>query len=375
MAEVFGQATTFQIAELTGEKRTLVLAGRALPYRPIKLSGSQRAEFTWYPGNPEATVQVLGAEEKSTTFNGAWKDRFIKDSSFSGGQQVFTAIAELDGSQVASADDLVHTVDDFRRKGQLIEVRWGSQVRRGIMTEFTSTYERMEDIEWDMTFGWISQGDAQSAAVLSGQSDLGRIKSAWDGKADDILAAIESPPFDFGLLGDTLPGIATQIVDRISEVTDAVVAVAKSTSTPKAMADRLNSVYESIKDSCDSLVDTAQSVPPADLFKFAANDLQDGEPRFASLLKSESWVEDLLVAARTTRRQAVENQADLASTVSSDLLGIVTAREDEDLREISTSFYGTPTGWRRLMKFNGLTQSRLSAGELVLVPPLTTETS
>jgi len=70
-------STVFSIRELTGDKRTLDLRTRALPYRPLTFTGTMRAEFTAYPGNPVRTAQVLGASEEDTTVKGYWKDRFI----------------------------------------------------------------------------------------------------------------------------------------------------------------------------------------------------------------------------------------------------------------------------------------------------------
>jgi len=370
VAETFGLATAFRITELTGEKRELFLAGRALPYRPFSLSGSQRTDFIWYPGNPHATVQVLGAEEKPTTINGQWKDRFLKESQTVGGAETFTAVAEIDGEQVASADDLVHKVDDFRRKGQLVEVRWGTQRRRGIITEFNVKYDRQEDIEWDITFGWISQGDTPSAAVLSSQQDLGRIKSAWDKALDSLTAALNSATQAIGDLEDKINGAVKKITDRINEVTDAVASVAQVVNNAEQMTVRLNSIYEGIKDSCTDLVDTLTSVPPLDLFDLGPNDLVGGEPTFSASLLAESWTENMLTATRAARRQAVENQADITSLTGSNLLAVYTARSGDDLRQVATDFYGVPGGWRNLMLFNGLTQSELNAGQVVLVPTL-----
>ena len=53
----------FQVEELTGDKRVLRLSGRALPYRPFELSGTQRHSVEWYPGSPIGTLQVYGAKE------------------------------------------------------------------------------------------------------------------------------------------------------------------------------------------------------------------------------------------------------------------------------------------------------------------------
>src|SRR5262245_24990140 len=81
MAGELNKASSFTIEELSTEdvrkNRVVRLIGRALPYRPITFSGTMRHDITWYPGNPEATIQVLGAAEDPTTINGRWSDRWL----------------------------------------------------------------------------------------------------------------------------------------------------------------------------------------------------------------------------------------------------------------------------------------------------------
>ena len=45
---------------------SLVLTGRALPYRPVTLEGTQELEVVWYPGFANATAQALGPHEEKT---------------------------------------------------------------------------------------------------------------------------------------------------------------------------------------------------------------------------------------------------------------------------------------------------------------------
>ena len=60
----------FVIEEITGEMRRVELSGWALPFRPLTLSGTHRAEFTWYQGSGIASVQELGPEEEPTNIKG-----------------------------------------------------------------------------------------------------------------------------------------------------------------------------------------------------------------------------------------------------------------------------------------------------------------
>jgi len=147
-------ATSFAIIERTGDKRAVVLRGRALPYRPFSLSGTQRNSIEWYPGNPIGVLQVYGAKEEETTIQGYWKDIFLGE----GGNGI-PSYAQLNGAPLLTAIDLAGTIDDIRRKGQEIVVTWLNHTRYGIIDRFTQKWHTGHDVEWEISFAWISQED------------------------------------------------------------------------------------------------------------------------------------------------------------------------------------------------------------------------
>jgi hypothetical protein len=167
---------SFTIRELTGSKRTLRLTSRALPYRPFELSGSQRHDITWYPGSPIGTLQNLGSKEEETTIRGYWKDRFIAASANPDNPSTaFAQVSDQLGDQpVSLVTDLAALVDDMRRQGQVVQVTWLQQSRRGLLSKFMQRWNTNEDVEWEITFVWTSQGDEQDQdfSDLSAQADL-----------------------------------------------------------------------------------------------------------------------------------------------------------------------------------------------------------
>ena len=94
------------------------LSGRALPYRPFTLDGTQELEVVWYPGFANATAQALGPHEEKTTIKGFWKDRFIQTA------KTETAPALYNGQNVNSVAELVQYTDSFRRLGYQLQVQW-----------------------------------------------------------------------------------------------------------------------------------------------------------------------------------------------------------------------------------------------------------
>ena len=180
----FRTGTAFVITELTGEKRTITMKGRGLPKRPFTLSGSMRTDLSWYAGSPEGTLQIMGASLDPTTISGKWSDKFLSIFSeeedvqaafgtdhiagqpvrFENDRQDTAAPVTISGGGVGegapagfdSVGELANKIDEIRRQGQILEVKWGRQLRRGILQKFTQNWHTTQDLEWEMVFQWMS---------------------------------------------------------------------------------------------------------------------------------------------------------------------------------------------------------------------------
>lgn len=389
-------ASPFVIKELTGDGRTLYLAGRALPYRPLQFSGTMRAEFTWYPGNPEATVQVFGASEEDTTINGMWKDRFLKRVaspqlslqeavSLLAGEAVPLvqienpeAIALLDGRPFVDVMHLVKTVDDFRRKGQLVEVTWDEIVRRGIITRFTYKFDRRQDVEWELTFGWISQGGKQVPAVLPQGPDPSDLFAALRGQLQRLFSAVVNPVIAVvdGLL-TTLAVKAAAIEADVAAVEDSLAGVVSTAIGPVDGVRRIIATVENIKSNADAIGRALFAQPSSQDVAAAGTtgtslDPAGGDVTVGKAVGVAKYKRDVALSAKNMQRTAAQRQADLLKNASQEILGSFLARKDMDLREVSTKFYGTPDEWSRVMLYNGFKTSKLSEGQVVFVPIKTT---
>ena len=73
-------------------------------------------------------------------------------------------------------------------------------------------------------------------------------------------------------------------------------------------------------------------------------------------------------AIRELRSATLILQDDYRKQLERDVQAVIYAREGDDLRIISTRFYGTPDNWRKLAQANGLTTARLTAGMRIVIP-------
>lgn len=422
-AQPFSTGTSFVIRELTGEKRTITLKGRGLPRRPFTLSGSMRTDLTWYAGSPEGTLQVMGATLDDTMIGGKWSDRFISleiseevrvalereqtrelfNLENGGGiagqplrfkQDIADAAAPItitaDGeSPIIPLDvaDIVDTIDSMRRQGQIMEVSWGRQLRRGIMKRFVQKWHTLHDVEWEMSFQWMSQDEAflDSIAVEAGNKfDLDASIDA----ANDSLAIVTAEPF-------TAPSTGTlSLVERAraSSIVTGVDRFGQTINTGfKSLAETITEVQTAIFDLEDVAIQTSRNVVGFinsakrvagawDFLKRRADDmallLENVEDAIAlnevadvgDRLTSRKKTRDRRQGARRIVNDSARQQDAVLKQINPELLRSFTARADQDLRDIATLHYGTPDAWQALLQYNNLSSSKLEAGQLVFVP-------
>lgn len=360
-------ATSMTIKELSGMGRTLTLFGRALPYRPITFSGTMRAEFSWYPGNPEATAQMLGAAEDETSMHGMWKDRFL------GGVNP-TAIATIDGNPITTVSELAKRVDDFRRQGQLLEVTWDSILRQGIMTKFAQTWLYHTDMEWEMVFTWTGQGDTPGPAVLALRTDFTDVSAVWSAdKAnyDDATANV-------GILGqvtaladkftETLATFTRDLDNGVNDINSAVANTVDSVLDPIYATRRVIGVLSGLTDEAGQLIqDMGNHI---DRYVYSDNDATIAALPAGKCIAASKYKRRILVQAQQVRYNAAQQQADLSKQLNPNIIGAYVARADTDLRIVSNLYYGTPDEWRTLQAFNYIVGSVLAAGDVVFIPQL-----
>jgi hypothetical protein len=387
MASAADTASPLVIQELSGEKRGLTLIGRALPYRPIAFSGKMRAEFTRYPGNPVATVQVLGPEEGQTTMQGAWKDKFLGTVDDQGRLVEATAIAskgsgggirdglnlDLSSERVTSVVDLVNLVEDIRRSGQLLEINWDSIKREGMLMEFEHTWQNRHDVEWKMTFEWSSLADPDPPTAVP-QTDT-----------SDFQAELTS-------LGQTLSSLQSQVAlaedftadmnSKITQLETAITSVAETVSQavdvvldPVDAARRLLGIVEYTKASAQDVMESAQVRTYRSVVTPMPLVLPDTTPTAATVTPGQTcaaakYLRDTRAEARTIRGLSAQRGQEIAAR-SGEGQGatIVRAKMGQDLRDISVQLYGTADQWRLLKSYNRLDSSALVAGQIVLIPP------
>lgn len=379
MAEAFGTAGLFVVEEVSGEQRRMSLGGRALPYRPIRFSGRQRIVKTWYPGNPVATVQVLGADEGDTTIRGMWKNRFLGFVTFEGSLVAKPdAAVSFVGIRLETATEVVEAVDDIRRKGSLLRISWGPEVRYGFIEEFSKEWDREQDVAWEIKFSWISIGDPNSQYSLPSSTNYSDLTAELIARRAELADAQDSSFLSqLAQVTDKINSNISKVNTAIDDAINSVNGTAQTILGPVDAARRLGHIYSRTIEEVNNLLDSLNnritwgfsSSQPGDFGQ--PSGLPDVETLpLGKRIQADIFQRSLRLAARKTQAEAANQAATVAKQVEPDLVAVFVARQAMDLRQVSTRFYKTPNEWARLALFNGIKGSALTAGQVVFVPSL-----
>lgn len=357
---------------------TLVLNERFLPYRPITIGGKQRAEFTWYPGSPEATVQMLGPEEDSIQLRGFWKDKFYGENSVGYGptanyQQNDTGLGL---SRVDNVAALVQVVDDMRRMGRRITLNWAGLRRVGHITGFRQTWHNVHDCEWEIDFSVVSQGETTVPAVAAvtitppdayqlalKQAILIQDSIIAASRVNDVLAITNQASVALNAAEVLVQATTGALYDVARGYTSAYVTVTQGLR-------RVVSIQTGAIASTANVLRTTADTALSEFYSFGQYGDQDNTPLGVQLAADNlrrTVTRDLRATTRAfalNRRQAAVESTGTAAQVQS-----YVAPANTDLRAVSQLYYGTPDYWRQLMTYNGLNTSKLSAGQTIFVPP------
>jgi nucleoid-associated protein YgaU len=399
-ARVQQRVNAFIIHELTGRRRTLVLTGRALPQRPFTLAGEQGLTVTYYPGNPVASAQVLGARETETTVEGWWKDRFISpDLSRATGELLDNPPARLDNDAVGTAIHanglpnvraLVAVVDDFRRQGQQVEVTWDELSRQGFIASFEQSWHNIHDVQFKIKFTWTSQSQDVDVPLSGAGGDLTDFIERQRALSDQLQTKVAPDPLTPDVPVPDVP-VNASLLSQIRDATDAITSsVAEAARTVQHQIDgvlataetlqRFTAINSFIAATAFRIMATTQSQVAAVGLNLPFTVTRTGTglptitratdtPTVAQFAAYHSQSHGWRRTARDLRGEVVRQTNDVVNqTGNNQVLAVVVARSGQDLRAISTQFYGTPDQWRVLAAANHLASASLSPGQVIFVP-------
>jgi hypothetical protein len=195
--EHFGHAKEFQIYELSAsgeaQGRQLVLTGPGLPFMGAEWASKSVVKTKWYNGNPNATQQALGPQEMPSTWQGDWRRTMLGRSPAQYTDEKGAV------SRVVNPINLWNILETIAREGRMLRVIWsvssvdaestGQVIREGRMTELHFKPQRLQDIEWTITFDWASRGRPNPLKVSEARAArVGDIDRDYINKLNQLVA-------------------------------------------------------------------------------------------------------------------------------------------------------------------------------------------
>jgi class 3 adenylate cyclase len=372
------QSSSFEIRALAGvgdlvkagDKFDLV--GRALPYRGVSFEVTQRISTTWYPGNPVALQQVMGATESNTTVNGVWKDRYIGDPSMATFNQLTkdTAFKPLGTGQ---ADNLAYNFDLLCRYAVPIEVRMtifvgGTEigrptVRRGLIKRLKITHDYASEISWEMEFEW--RGRDQEAAkpvsvnLTDAREQLSNLAAQFADTADRMrdLQTKERTQL-FGLpsgFSSTMNDITTALDKANEQITDTVAGVVGGIHANGGLLDNGNAL-RAVALLSQTMTNIQKGIDQIDALPLYATSVRDNA---LDLLTQEFDLLDLKRDLRQAFENARSSRDDFSGQLYQTNMAEAQVSGGTDLRDVAMTYYGDPDLWYAIAHANGLTSSRV----------------
>lgn len=396
------------IVELDSQRnptRTLSLRGGGLPKMGgANWGGANVLPTTWYPGNPtEGTQQVLVAKEIPSQWSGEWRLNVINRAPCTWDD----GSGEIDVSSPGSLWDIL---EDLCRKGQRLRVSWAiASSTDGVISRVVTREGRAEhwdfrptyatDIEWSITWSWVSRGATQMRAVAAREADVesatAALASSMQACVDAVNAKIVSEnalimqsasTFTLGQLENLANAplaLAQGLVQNLTRITTGLSQIgAIATSIATLPFNIANTAIAFAKDSSDQALQFSDSLgripAEATTVSDSVTDLLQSFTYFSSVDdEAQSCAQAAIVAQQQLRTQLSRNPGkgevdsnSLQGTGQGMILGIRVVKVGDTPQSLSLFYYGTVDKDIVILQANRLPwyQVTLDPGSLLVIP-------
>jgi LysM repeat protein len=359
------------------------LVGKMMPHQPFSWGGEQKLVKEYYPGNPEPTVQVMGAREGNLKINGRFYAKYYPAA------DVESDEASLRGIPSAMRD----LINGIRQRGSLVHLQLGEWERWGFIERADFKEKTIADIEYEIEFFII--GDSAPSECKLAQDE---VSLPLDLNIDLISAALELEalqlePFEgmdqdlFGALNSALGEVAnavalvTAFVDTVFSVADNAVkfankaiglvkyaqaTIAKYKFKVGALQayngayglgaswnETVNAKQAKFYAKCLNATAKSPAITPAQKAAAAAGIAKYAKTPStaqAAAAKAKSPSLDEILLAMKKKFEALAQYKPLARHV---------VKTGDTLQKISVKFYGTADNWKKIADHNKLKVSNV----------------
>lgn len=397
--------------------RQLILMGPSLPFMGAEWGSELNMHTEYYPGNPEATQQVLGPRELPSSWEGEWNRTRMG--------RVPTIYMDEQGAtnRIVSPMVLRELFEDIHRSGQRLRVTWAVQgatiigdprrglahaedvkmIRVGRIKTFKTPIDRHTDMHWSAEFHWLGRGAQQDkAAAVRSDNNLATAANGLEASVNASIKAanskiVSSTPanrksathFTLGQLEQlaslptkTAQVYARQLQQNVSAFKRIGDVVQKLRSQPFAASNAVVDFARNTTAISNRFIDDMGQQPP---------EQRALKAKVSSLLRTNNYFAEIVRAAvlNARRAQDIERQTrqvllsganrgalsvkESQTTRAGDVIAIHVCKEGDTPQVVSRKYYQNADHGLDILKANRLPYytPTFNKGQILIIPALT----
>lgn len=328
------------------------LAGRFIPQVPFELGGTQAMAKEYYPGNPEPTVQVLGARENNIPIKGSFKTSKFKDLSLR-----------------SAAEAYQQSIDDMRKRGNLIKLTLGEYKRYGFIEGAKFKVNTLQNIEYDIDFFVVGVNPPTLDKTVNGDSSVNSPNNEVIAAAAQALLNSQNYPDSMPTsFKDTIDGAISGVAEKVNLVTNFVTGII---ADAQGIVQSANRAIGLIKNARATISKATRDI------NFLAKDVSG----LANLAKNEAEKLEFQIKNISHIQQVQRDYTSLAALLASlqsrfAALSLTVpmvrhlVRQGDSLQTLAQKYYRDSTLWNKIYKHNKLSSTTLVVGSVLEIPKL-----
>lgn len=333
------------------------LVGNMMPMQPFPWGGEQRLNKEYYPGNPEAAVQVLGPKEGPLVIKGRFKDKRYRDNSYFGVSYM-----------MANAFDLM------RKRGNLVKFgmdgQGGKWWRWGFIEKVDFKMNRLSWVDYEIEFFVISDlqpknnyfAAPEKQAPDSVNQNLINQAAAFQANYSAVPSSV--PQSIAGLLNNLIGDVAKNInlvTNFVSTILSTGQDIANSANRAVGLIKNVRSQISSFNRQFDSIAHT---------FATFSSDATSAAQQTIAAFKSIHYMQETMGGASFLSSYLAQMQAQFEALAKQVPKARYKVQAGDTLQNISVKFYQIPDHWTDIYDHNHLQSATLVAGTVLEIPNL-----
>jgi LysM repeat protein len=348
----------FQISELVNgvlnPETVIRWVGNAMPMQPFTWGGEQRLVSTYYAGNPEPAIQVLGAKEGPVTVHGRWKDKRFKDPRYYGVSYQYNL-----------------ALNEMRKRGNLVCLSMqggaGKWVRYGFIEKGEFKMNKLSWIDYEVTFLIVSETKPQNNYFAAPEKNSpSAVKQSLINAATAFQSTYSAVPKSMPLsLAGLMNNLIGDVAKNVNLVTNFVNTVVTTAQDIQASANRALGLINNARAFISKLTRTI------DGFSHSFETLStqgSAKGQVTDTYTNLAYIGETMNVANSLSALLAQMQAQFEALTATIPKARYKVQVNDTLQNISVKFFGTSANWTDIYDFNKLQTTALTPGTVLEIP-------